>query len=893
MRPGGFAVRSTVFGLFLAALALCLTGTARAEPLAELVQVDPAAALAGADAALVRERAPARRSALIAVRALALSQLGRRDEALVALDGATPPDDAARAEILFARALVLDHAQDYAGAEGPARAARAIRARLWGEDDPRVAMIDASLGMVLVSQGKAAEALPQLARAWEIMRAALPPGDADRAATGHYYATALSRLRKAEAAEAVLRVLAEEAALLPPGHSLRARVPIGLGTELLMQGRLAQAVPLLRAGVDEGAASRSLQPGEIANALSVLGSALLQQDRPELALDVLRAAAGRYGAGGLLPGKASALIAAGSAADRAGDRSAGLSLREEALAILLGLPRQSELGVALARFKLAQSLAHAGRLDEAEAMETAAVETLARLRPEHHFQVTNSRIALGWIEVLRGRKAEGLARVRQAFRLSVAANDQIEAARNQVVGVLDNVEAYSQALEAARLAGDTAFAFEVMQVMVDTDASRAAVAVARREQAADGALGALLRRRQEAAQGAADPTTATAAIDAELDARFPDYRLLLRPRRVALDEARSGLARDEVMMVVVESDLGLYTLALTRTGVALGHAPLRRHAVRGLVARLRTGVDAGADGFDVAAAKELHAAVFTQPVAALLKPGARLRIAAGDILSSVPPALLVSRGSTLRDARFLIEDHAVSVVASLAGLAVPHRGGTTGTRLVAIGAPAGLERGIAPRAALPGAEREIAKVAALMRRRGDAAPTVLTGAQASETAVRGMDLSGVGVLLFATHALAAGGIDATSEPALLLSPPSSPRPDDDGLLTASEVATLRTDAQWVILSACDTAGSGDAGGTSYSGLARAFLFAGARRIVSSHWPVRDDISARLSHDLVRATRGRATPDEALRRAMLAVMRDSALPDARNPALWAPFTVMTR
>ena len=885
-------MRSKWLGLFWAALALCLPGAALADDLADLVHVDPVAALAAADARLAGAAPPAQRAAALAVRALALSQMGRRDEALATLGKAAPPDEATRAELLFARSIVLGHAQDYAAAEAPAHEARAIRARLWGEDDARVAMIDASLGMLMVSQGKAAEALPQLARAWDIMREALPPGDSDRAAAGHYYATALSRLRRAEQAETLLRQLARDAALLPAGHSLRARVPIGLGTELLMQGRIAQAVPLLRAGVDQGAASRSLQPGEIANALSVLGSALLQQDRPELALDVLRAAADRYGAGGLLPGKASALIAAGSAADRTGDRAAGLALREEALAILQGLPRQSELGMALARFKLAQSLAHAGRLAEAEEAEAAAVETLARLRPESHFQVTNSRIALGWMEVLRGRTASGLERVRQAFRLSVAANDQLEAARNQVVGVLDNVEAYSQALEAARLAGDPAFAFEVMQVMVETDASRAAVAVTRREQAGEGALGDLLRRRQEAASSP-DPAGALARIDAELDARFPEFRVLLRPRRVSLDEARRGLAADEALLVIVESDLGLYTMGLTRAGVALGHAPLRRHAIRALVGRLRAGVDAGADGFDVAAARALHDAVFTAPVAALLRPGMRLRIASGDILSALPPALMVSRGTTLGDARFLIEDHAVSAVASLAGLAVGAPEAVGGGRLVAIGAPAGLERGLAPRPPLPGADREIARIAALMRRQKALAPLVLTGPAATEAAVRSLDLSDTGVLLFATHALAAGAIDVTSEPALLLSPPDHPQADDDGLLTASEAATLRTDAQWVILSACDTAGGDAPDGASYSGLARAFLFAGARRVVASHWPVRDDISARISYDLVRGARGRTRPDEALRRAMLGVMRDSRLPDARNPAIWAPFTVMTR
>ena len=61
------------------------------------------------------------------------------------------------------------------------------------------------------------------------------------------------------------------------------------------------------------------------------------------------------------------------------------------------------------------------------------------------------------------------------------------------------------------------------------------------------------------------------------------------------------------------------------------------------------------------------------------------------------------------------------------------------------------------------------------------------------------------ILHFATHGLVSGEFAGLAEPAIVLTPPDAPTARDDGLLTASEVTTLRLDADWVILSACNTA----------------------------------------------------------------------------------------
>ena len=116
-------------------------------------------------------------------------------------------------------------------------------------------------------------------------------------------------------------------------------------------------------------------------------------------------------------------------------------------------------------------------------------------------------------------------------------------------------------------------------------------------------------------------------------------------------------------------------------------------------------------------------------------------------------------------------------------------------------------------------------------------------------------LAGARILHFATHGLLAGETNMVTasrqaEPALILTPPREPTEQDDGLLTASEVTQLRLDADWVVLSACNTAaganaetGAGDST-EALSGLARAFFYAGARRCSSriGRWIPRATVS---------------------------------------------------
>ncbi len=198
-------------------------------------------------------------------------------------------------------------------------------------------------------------------------------------------------------------------------------------------------------------------------------------------------------------------------------------------------------------------------------------------------------------------------------------------------------------------------------------------------------------------------------------------------------------------------------------------------------------------------------------------------------------------------------------------------------------------------ARLPGTATELANMRSAL---GAPASSVRVGAAATETAIRSVDLSGARILALATHGLMAGEIDGATEPGLVFTPPGEASAGDDGLLTASEIAGLRLNAEWVILSACNTAaGDGSAGAPGLSGLAQAFFFAGARTLLASHWPVRDDVAARITVRTIEIQRD--TPGlsraEAFQRAMREIRNDAShdttIDTWAHPNAWAAFTLI--
>ena len=165
--------------------------------------------------------------------------------------------------------------------------------------------------------------------------------------------------------------------------------------------------------------------------------------------------------------------------------------------------------------------------------------------------------------------------------------------------------------------------------------------------------------------------------------------------------------------------------------------------------------------------------------------------------------------------------------------------------------------------------------------------------KATETQVKTLSLDDNKVVAFSTHGLISGQLKGLAEPALVLTPPQEGTATDDGLLTASEVAQLQLDANWVILSACNTAAGEKPGAEGLSGLAKAFFYAGARALLVSHWPVESNASTELTVGIFREQEknpriGRA---EALRRSMFSLMENFSRPYYAHPLFWAPFVVV--
>lgn len=197
-------------------------------------------------------------------------------------------------------------------------------------------------------------------------------------------------------------------------------------------------------------------------------------------------------------------------------------------------------------------------------------------------------------------------------------------------------------------------------------------------------------------------------------------------------------------------------------------------------------------------------------------------------------------------------------------------------------------------ARLPGTATELAN---MRRALGAPASSVRLGQAATEAAIRSADLGSARIVALATHGLMAGE-EGAFEPGLVFTPPREASSADDGLLTASEIAGLRLNAEWVILSACNTAaGDGSEGAPGLSGLAQAFFFAGARTLLASHWPVRDDVAARITVRTIEIQRDQPTLSraEAFQRAMQEIRNDAShdtLTDSwAHPNAWAPFTLI--
>lgn len=409
-------------------------------------------------------------------------------------------------------------------------------------------------------------------------------------------------------------------------------------------------------------------------------------------------------------------------------------------------------------------------------------------------------------------------------------------------------------------------------------------------------------------------------IDQRLAREFPAFAQLQSPAPAGAAEIAKLLKPGEALVTMLSSDQGTLVFLL-RDGKLKAHAvALSQRALDTVVRELRRGLDwtkGGQADFDLELSYKLYRALL-EPLEADMAGVKHLILVPAGPLLAIPPAVLVAKPSAPKryaDAEWLVRRHALSVVPSIDALRAL-RAATAQARsapkpFIGFGAPsfsgvpgqqdaraelgatcrdredtiAKLLRGLEPLPETAGELRAMAKSL------GAPADSVLLGNAANEAQVRKTDLSQYRVVAFATHGLLPGDLVCDTEPALAFTPPVKPAKDNDGLLDASEIATLKLNADFVILSACNTAApDGKLGGESLSGLTRAFFYAGARSLYAASYPVPSEQTAELTSGIFTElakdkTLSRA---EAARRSQLKLIQ---VRDIAHPVFWAGFVLI--
>jgi CHAT domain-containing protein len=195
--------------------------------------------------------------------------------------------------------------------------------------------------------------------------------------------------------------------------------------------------------------------------------------------------------------------------------------------------------------------------------------------------------------------------------------------------------------------------------------------------------------------------------------------------------------------------------------------------------------------------------------------------------------------------------------------------------------------------ALPETRDELLAMASTLN--ADTIRDLHLGAQASKASVLQSSKSGElqkkKVVAFATHGLMAGDLPRLTQPALALASTGNEDKDPLGaLLKLDEVLNLKLNADWVILSACNTAAADGKSDEALSGLARGFFYAGSRSLLVTHWAVESESAKELTTNTMKNYIANPTQRkaESLRQAMLTVMAD---PKYVHPAYWAPYALV--
>ncbi|CAD6549727.1 hypothetical protein LMG27952_04892 [Paraburkholderia hiiakae] len=361
-----------------------------------------------------------------------------------------------------------------------------------------------------------------------------------------------------------------------------------------------------------------------------------------------------------------------------------------------------------------------------------------------------------------------------------------------------------------------------------------------------------------------------AILHKQIASEFPLYRQLMSPdvpTPVALGKA---LQEGEVYLDFYAGRDAIYAFVVHPGGAfhAIGLATTRAAITKQVVA-LRSSLDAGIPprrpgdlaGFDLAAAAGLYQALIA-PVQEDIKAARTVYIGTSGILASLPfNVLLIRPASSLADAQWWISTATPVRIpnASAFVIARSHPATHASEPLIAFADPsfdgrepsttADAQMDRATARAFPVDDRAASfdyhRVAPLPETLDEATSiakslnatdqSVLWGTSASRSEVMKRDLSNDRVVLFATHGIVAGEVPGWRKAGLALAYEGSGLPDS--ILTADDIVTLRLNADWVVLSACNTGLVTGNAGDAMSELSRAFFAAGARSVLLTQWAV--------------------------------------------------------
>jgi CHAT domain-containing protein/tetratricopeptide (TPR) repeat protein len=794
-------------------------------------------------------------------------------------------------------------------AESLYRRALEIRRSVFGENNPSTAAAYGAVAGNLHAQGRYAEAEPLYRKALEIDRAALGDKVAATAADYQSLAINLDAQRRHPEAEPLLRKALEiRRAALGDRREATGSAFNALAENLDAQERHGEAERMHRRALEIFRDTLGEQHPQTALAYASLASNLNRQKRYDAAEPLLRKALA---------------IRRGTLGEHHPETAEAYDSLAQTLYLRYDHTQAEPLSaraVAIVRERRTSDLREAG---------SDADTAIRRARADQGLGVHDSRIyarhlRIAWLAA-RDRPSD-LARLREEAFLSAQDLDSSPAAK-------------ALAQTVARTASGVGADLARRRQLLSGHARRLEVDLVRSLAGGDAARPAQLRV-------ALDSTgRELAALDNRLRRANPLFADLTSPAALSVSQVQRRLRPGEGLLLIVPTGDDVHVFAVSSTRVAWNRLFDQQAEIDKRVRMLRCQVDeglcAGAAASPSAAdhlpALDLNATYalyrdLLAPVEGALQGVDRLLVTTSGSLADLPLAMLTTApgdGTSpkgLAGAAWLANRYALTTLPSVLNLRAAGSGlskpATVGRRLAFLGygnpvvtggvngaarrrgASSGtksseLSRGLPP---LPGAGKELRAMADAL---GAPSGSVHMGAQATEASVKtSPGLARANVVAFATHGLLSNEVKGIDEPSLVFTPPAKASAADDGLLTASEAAQLKLTADWVILSACNTAGSdGTPGGDAMSGLARAFLYAGAKALLASHWHVFDDATAALTVETL--TIQRANPmlakSQALQKAMAAVRTGHRADGSRiagwtsewaHPAYWAPFVLIS-